>query len=173
MDLRWQFPQRLAGKVARVLAWTITMLSLLPVEGTTRPIVLAWFGIGDFVLWALSIFIHGLRIQLGRPSTRRNQVLGGFILASIALFFGITYGLGADLTIAARYHCLLSSCNSFTRSDARCLLGCFYSTSGVVDGLSVSNLCSVPGEGKSGRTNLANGMHRWADSRLESWLSKG
>jgi len=34
----------------------------------------------------------------------QKQVLGGFILASIALFFGITYGLGADLTIAARYH---------------------------------------------------------------------
>jgi uncharacterized membrane protein len=93
-------------KVARVLAWMITMLSLLPVEGTTRPIVLAsGLVLVIFVLWALSIFIHGLRIQLGRPSTRaETQVLGGFILASIALFFGITYGLGADLTIAARYH---------------------------------------------------------------------
>jgi len=74
MDLRWQFPQRLAGKVARVLAWTITMLSLLPVEGTTRPIVLASGSVlVIFVLWALSIFIHGLRIQLGRPSTREKE----------------------------------------------------------------------------------------------------
>ncbi|MCU0516938.1 MAG: hypothetical protein MUC60_08735, partial [Oscillatoria sp. Prado101] len=31
-------------------------------------------------------------------------ILGGFILATVAIVFGITYGLGADLTLAARYH---------------------------------------------------------------------
>jgi uncharacterized membrane protein len=94
------------GTIARVLAWMITMLSLLPVEGTNLPIVLASGVIlVIFVFWALPIFIHGLRIQFGRSPTRREaQVLGGYVLAAIALLFGITYGLGADLTIAARYH---------------------------------------------------------------------
>jgi len=91
--------------IGRFLAWTITMLSLLPVEGTTRPIVLTSGAVlVIFVLWALPILIRGLIIQIGRPSTRREtQVLGGFILATIALYFCVTYGLGADLTIAARY----------------------------------------------------------------------
>lgn len=82
------------------------MVSLLPVEGTNRPIVLASGSIlVIFVLWALPIFIRGFRIQLGKPSTRgETQVLGGFVLSAITLFLGITYGLGADLTIAARYH---------------------------------------------------------------------
>ncbi len=82
------------------------MLSLLPVEGTNLPIVLASGAVlVIFVFWALPIFIDGIRIQLGlAPSRKEAQVLGGYVLAAIALLFGITYGLGADLTIAARYH---------------------------------------------------------------------
>ena len=92
--------------IARALAWIITMLWLLPVEGTTLPIMLvSGLVLVIFVLWALPIFIRGLKIQMGRASVlRETQVLGGFILATLALFFCITYGLGADLTIAARYH---------------------------------------------------------------------
>jgi len=92
--------------IARVLAWIITMLLLLPVEGITLPIALASGSVlVIFVFWALPIFIHGIRIQLGRSLTRgETQVLGGYVLAAIALFLSITYGLSADLTIAARYH---------------------------------------------------------------------
>jgi len=88
--------------IARVLGWIITMLSLLPVEGITLPIVFAsGLGLLIFVFWALPIFIYGIRIQLAR---RETQVLGSYVLAAIMLFLGITYGLSADLTIAARYH---------------------------------------------------------------------
>ncbi len=104
--------------ITRVLAWIITMLSLLPVEGTTQPIMLAFGAVlVIFVFWTLPIFIGAIRIQLMSPPIIRDnprhglalmvletQVLGGYILAAIALVFGITYGLGADLTIAARYH---------------------------------------------------------------------
>ncbi len=92
--------------IARVLGWIITMLSLLPIEGTTLPVVFASGSVlVIFVFWALPIFIHGIRIQLGRSLTRgETQVLGGYVLAAIALFLSITYGLSADLTIAARYH---------------------------------------------------------------------
>jgi uncharacterized membrane protein len=88
--------------IARVLGWIITMLSLLPVEGITLPIVFATgLVLGIFVFWALPIFIYGIRIKLAR---RETQVLGSYVLAAIALFLTITYGLSADLTIAARYH---------------------------------------------------------------------
>jgi uncharacterized membrane protein len=92
--------------IARVLGWIITMLSLLPVEGTTLPIVFASGSVlVAFVFWALPIFVHGIRVQLGQSLTRgETQVLGGYVLAAIALFLSITYGLSADLTIAARYH---------------------------------------------------------------------
>lgn len=91
--------------IGRVLAWMITMLSLLPVEGTTQPIMLACAAVlVIFVLWALPIFICGFRIQLGRIATRKEtQALSGLMAIAIALLLGITYGLGADLTIAARY----------------------------------------------------------------------
>lgn len=103
--------------ITRVLAWIITMVSLLPVEGTTQPIMLAFGAVlVVFVFWTLPIFIRAIRIQLVSPPIIREpshglalmlletQVLGGYVLAAIALVFGITYGLGADLTIAARYH---------------------------------------------------------------------
>jgi len=90
--------------IGRFIAWTITMVSLLPVEGTRSIALTSGAVLVIFVLWALPILIRGLMIQIGRPSTRKEtQVLDGFILTTIALFFCVTYGLGADLTIAARY----------------------------------------------------------------------
>jgi uncharacterized membrane protein len=92
--------------IARLLAWIITMLALLPVEGVALPIAIAsGLVVVMFILWALPIFISSLRIQMGQPiSALTLQTLGGFTIAAIALFFCITYGLGADLTLAARYH---------------------------------------------------------------------
>lgn len=94
------------GSIGRLLGWIITMLTMLPVEGTPQPITIAaGAAVVIFVFWMLPLFVSGWRIQLRQPSTRREtQVLGGFLLAAIALFFGMTFGVGADLTIAARYH---------------------------------------------------------------------
>jgi len=94
------------GTIARFSAWIITMLWLLPVEGVSLPIALVCGGLVIvFLFWTLPIFIRGWRIQLGRSLTRKEtQVLGGFVLVAIALFLGITYTLGADLSIASRYH---------------------------------------------------------------------
>lgn len=81
------------------------MLSLLPIEGTSQPIMIACGAVlVIFVFWALPIFIKGLKFQLGSLTRRETQALGSYVLAAIALLFCITYGLGADLTIAARYH---------------------------------------------------------------------
>ncbi len=92
--------------IARFLAWILTMLWLLPVEGVSLPIAIACGGlVVIFLFWALPIFIRGWKILLGRSQTRlETQVLGGYVLVVIALFLGITYILSADLSIASRYH---------------------------------------------------------------------
>ena len=92
--------------ISRVPAWMLTMLSLLPVEGTSGLIRLVSSTVlVIYFIWLLPILMRGVTILLKQPSTRRAiQTLGGVILAAIALFFGITYSLGADLTLAARYH---------------------------------------------------------------------
>lgn len=91
--------------VARLVVWTITMLVLLPVEGTTLPVAIASSVLTViFILWVLQIFIRNLRFQMEEPTFRlATQILGGFTLAAIAVIFGITYGVGNDLTLAARY----------------------------------------------------------------------
>jgi uncharacterized membrane protein len=92
--------------MARFLAWIISMLWLLPIEGVSQPIAFICGGIVvAFLLGTLPILLNGWKIQLGRSQSRNaTQVLGGFVLAAIALFLIITYALGADLTIASRYH---------------------------------------------------------------------
>jgi uncharacterized membrane protein len=92
--------------VARLVAWTITMLVLLPVEGTTLPVAIASAVLMlIFTLWVLQIFIRSLRVQMEEPTSRLAiQIFGGFTIAAIAIFFCITYAVGNDLTLAARYH---------------------------------------------------------------------
>jgi uncharacterized membrane protein len=92
--------------IARFSAWIITMLWLLPLEGVSPAIALACSALVLIVVfWALTIFIRSWRILLGQALTRIEiQVLGGFVVVAIALFMGITYIVGADMSIAARYH---------------------------------------------------------------------
>ena len=65
--------------IARFLAWIVTMLRLLPVEGVSLPIAIACGGlVVIFLFWTLPIFIRGWKILLGRAQTRlETQVLGG------------------------------------------------------------------------------------------------
>jgi uncharacterized membrane protein len=93
--------------IGRVLAWLITTLISLPMELTTLPLgILIASGLVTviFVLWVLPIVRYGLKREHFPPDTRLNlQVLGHFAIAALVLFFGITYTLGADLTLAPRY----------------------------------------------------------------------
>jgi uncharacterized membrane protein len=91
--------------IGRFLAWTITMVSLLPVEGTTQPIQIASILIlSIFIIWLLPISFKGLKFLVRWQGTcRETQVFIAFISAAIALLLSISFGLGADLSIAARY----------------------------------------------------------------------
>jgi uncharacterized membrane protein len=93
--------------IGRVLAWLITTLISLPMELTTLSLgmlIASGLVTAIFVLWLLPIIKYGLKREHFPLNTRLNlQVLGDFAIAALVLFFGITYTLGADLTLAPRY----------------------------------------------------------------------
>lgn len=98
---RWLEP------IGRVLAWLITIFTSLPMELTTLPMaILIASGVVTliFVVWVIPILRYGLKPEHFSPDTRLNlQVLGDFMIGALLLFFGITYTLGADMTLAPRY----------------------------------------------------------------------
>ncbi|AOY82054.1 phospholipid carrier-dependent glycosyltransferase [Moorena producens JHB] len=91
--------------IFQALAGWITMLSLLPVESSSLIVVMAsGLVMLVFLIWLLPILYRYLKIQLNHPQTGLvTTVLGSFLISAIALFFGITYCLGTDLTRGARY----------------------------------------------------------------------
>lgn len=93
--------------IGRVLAWLLTIITSLPMEWTTLPLgMLIASGVVTiiFVLWAIPILRYGLKGEHFQPDARLNlQVLSYFIIGAMVVFFGITYTLGADLTLAPRY----------------------------------------------------------------------
>jgi uncharacterized membrane protein len=94
------------GPIFQALAAWITMIALLPVESSALPVVLISGAVMlVFFIWAVPIIHRGLKVQMTQPETRLAVgAIGGFVLSAIALFFGITYFLGTDLTRGARYN---------------------------------------------------------------------
>jgi uncharacterized membrane protein len=86
-------------------AW-ITMLSLLPVEAPSLPVVIAsGLVMLIFFIWATPIIYRACQIMLGKAETSLGiGVLGGFVLGAIAIFFSLAYFFGTDLTRGARYN---------------------------------------------------------------------
>jgi uncharacterized membrane protein len=92
--------------IPRLLAWWITMVFLLPVEGTPTPVTVV-SGIVMFIVLSLLLaaVIKGIKAQMvAFPSRSALVILGGFWLGAIAIFLVIIYGYGKDLSKAARYH---------------------------------------------------------------------
>jgi uncharacterized membrane protein len=94
------------GPIFQALAAWITMIALLPVESSALPVVLLSGAVMlVFFIWAVPIFYRGLKVQMAQPATcLATGAIGGFVFSAIALFFGITYFLGTDLTRGARYN---------------------------------------------------------------------
>lgn len=92
--------------LGRTVGWLVTMVVMLPVEGVSTGVAVASGAIAlGFLGLALPQWIAGGRYWLGIPRTESLiKLLGGFILAVLGLFAVITYGLGADMSLAARYH---------------------------------------------------------------------
>jgi uncharacterized membrane protein len=102
---RWSW-RALINPIFQAIAAWITMLSLLPVEAERLPVVIASGVIMlVFFIWATPKLYRGLKAQWQQPNSRfAIQIMGGFVLGAIAILFGITYGLGTDLTRGARYN---------------------------------------------------------------------
>lgn len=86
-------------------AW-ITMVCLLPIETPSIGVTIAsGAAMLAFFIFATPIIYRGIKALLSQPEQRLGiESLGGFVLGAIALFFGITYILGTDLTRGARYN---------------------------------------------------------------------
>ncbi|MBV9389897.1 MAG: hypothetical protein JOZ78_26025 [Chroococcidiopsidaceae cyanobacterium CP_BM_ER_R8_30] len=91
--------------VFQALATWLTMISLLPVEAASIPVVIASGLIMlGFFLWVLPILSRSLRIQLQHPTTTlMTRMFAVVIVGAIAIFFIFTYAFGIDLTRGARY----------------------------------------------------------------------
>ncbi|MEB3181141.1 MAG: glycosyltransferase family 39 protein [Nostocaceae cyanobacterium] len=97
----------LLAPLARLLLWLISILVLLPTAATNLPL---WLVIVSstitvlFLLVALPYLVYGLKQQQQNPDTHLvTQGFLGYVVGAIATFLVFTYGLGMDLTLAARF----------------------------------------------------------------------
>jgi uncharacterized membrane protein len=94
--------------VWRLLAWVITMVMLLPVEGV--PVAVAIFSslvLLTILIWSIPILIQGWRSQLLNFTRRLPMLLfGSYFFGSVILIFLVIYGVRKDISLAARYHFL-------------------------------------------------------------------
>ncbi len=91
--------------LAQLLAGWVTLFYFLPIQGVPRVVVIgSAITLMGLMLWTVPKLVRGLRLQARSPQGRlAMQVLGGFGAGAIALFLGITYLRGMDLTSAFRY----------------------------------------------------------------------
>ncbi|WP_066377889.1 glycosyltransferase family 39 protein [Anabaena sp. CA = ATCC 33047] len=97
---RWLEP------LGRLLLWLMSMLLLLPSALTLPLAVIILSGVVTlvFLVWSLPPMIQGLKIYQENPDTHLTiQILTGYVWGAIALSLFFTYGLGKDLTLAARF----------------------------------------------------------------------
>ncbi|MDJ0845018.1 glycosyltransferase family 39 protein [Crocosphaera sp.] len=89
----------------QLLAVWVPMISLLPVESSSIPVVvLSGLILLLFFIWLIPYSIRGIKKGLHLNQFRFSLlILMTFIGGVIALFLMITYGVGVDLTRAARY----------------------------------------------------------------------
>ena len=90
----------------RLVAWIITMVMLLPIEGTSQVITI---GSGAIVLAVLIGVIPTLlkqwRLAFDNPQTGSAMtILSGYLFGSLIMFLLVIYILDKDLSLAARYH---------------------------------------------------------------------
>ena len=90
----------------RLVAWMITMLMLLPVEGVPKILAITSGAIVLAVLiWAMPILIQQWRAQLANSQTRSSMTLIiSYLIGCLLIFLLLIYGMGKDVSLAARYH---------------------------------------------------------------------
>ncbi len=92
--------------IPRLLAWILTMVWLLPIEGTILFVtILSGVTLLVALVWVAPYLWRGWKAQMNDIENRLYfQVFVSFFVVAIALFLVIIYGMGRDLSLAARYH---------------------------------------------------------------------
>ena len=91
--------------IPRLLAWALTMVWLLPIEGVSLfVIILSAITLLVTLVWVSPHLWRGGKAQMIGENSLSFQMFVGFLAAAIAVFLLIIYGLGKDLSLAARYH---------------------------------------------------------------------
>ncbi|NES91270.1 MULTISPECIES: glycosyltransferase family 39 protein [Okeania] len=92
--------------IPRLLGWVLTMVWLLPIEGTSLFVtILSGVTLLVMLLWVVPGLWQGGKALINDIDNRLSfQVFVGFFVGAIALFLLIIYGMGKDLSLAARYH---------------------------------------------------------------------
>ncbi|MGL5508637.1 MAG: glycosyltransferase family 39 protein, partial [Microcoleaceae cyanobacterium] len=90
----------------RIIAWILTMVFLLPVEGVNLSVIIISSVIMlTYFIWVIYPLWHGFKLQFKRPASfPAIQILTGIFVSAIALFLLIIYVRGADISVAPRYH---------------------------------------------------------------------
>ena len=89
----------------RLLAWLITMVAFLPVEGTPLAVTItSGVIILGGMVWTIPKFITIWRWLLTQPNNLTAKLLTGYITGAIGLYLFLIYGYGKDVSLAARYH---------------------------------------------------------------------
>ncbi len=95
------------GPLGRQIIWLVSILLLLPSAFTNLPLaVVIISGVLTllFLLWSMPYFFWGWKKQQETPDKDlAMKILIEYVVGAIAIFLVITYGLGMDLTLAARF----------------------------------------------------------------------
>ncbi|MEQ9484510.1 glycosyltransferase family 39 protein [Coleofasciculus sp. F4-SAH-05] len=93
--------------IGRLFIWGLSMILLLPTATTILPIWIVVISGIVTVLFVVSLIPrlgNGWKLQQHFPDRRLAlQILWVYLGSAIALILGITYGLGMDLTLGARF----------------------------------------------------------------------
>ncbi|MDY7007516.1 MAG: hypothetical protein SWX82_27185 [Cyanobacteriota bacterium] len=91
--------------ILRLFVWGITMIFMLPVEGTNTFIsILSGVTMLLVLAWIFPSLWRGWKVGFASPITGLYlQILGAFLGFAILLFFFVIYGLGKDISLVARY----------------------------------------------------------------------
>lgn len=92
--------------IPRMLAWIITMVMLLPIEGVPKFVAIASGVIVlGILIWAIPLLWRQWQRAIANFPTRLPMIImTGYLFGSLIMFFGLIYGLGKDASLAARYH---------------------------------------------------------------------
>ena len=91
--------------IPRLMAWSIAMIMMLPIEGTpTAVTVISALVVLLALIWLIPALIRGWRSSLKREFSLPFKVLIDYWLGAISISLLVIYGLGKDISLAARYH---------------------------------------------------------------------